>query len=772
MTTRKIVVVDIYDPMHLEQLEQGKELPRGTWELNVQTATHTLNQQLAMGDFFLCASDRQRPFYLGQLAALGRLNPATYEHDPHLRKLLAEVPFGLLVRRAGAPAAGAEGRAPGHREERQGADVGRRALQLVRPEDPDPRGRQGVRASRRRAAVLPRHASIPAWRRWRSCGSRASSRASSVCSTVSVFFNDTWVEYDDRANYLLESDAGVSAHKLHIETTFAFRTRILDYLWAGLPMVVTEGDSFADLVKQGEARRRGAARRMPRRSRRRSSECCTTRSSPSGARRNIARVRKRFTWERVLKPLTSFMRKPRHAADRLGLVVAPLLGGLGQPSTGAHKPYGLRHDVRMMAHHLRHSGPRVGAAQALDAHRRTGAAGRLTARNDGLQARPDHRVSPARTAPTSLSCCWPRDTRSTASSAGRRASTPSGSTTCTTTRTRAARGLELHFADLTDGSRLSALLASIQPQEVYHLAAQSHVRVSFDEPEYTADTTGLGTVRLLEAIRQTDIGARFYQASSSEMFGATPPPQNEDAYFWPRSPYGAAKVYAYWIARNYREAYGMFVVNGILFNHESPRRGKTFVTHKITEAAARIKAGPAEGAVTSATSMPAATGATHPSTSWRCGRCCSRTSPPTTSSAPAPTTASGTSCAGRSRRSGSTGRSTCKTDERYLRPTEVDSLVGDASKAFDTFGWRATVHTGAAREDHGRPRPGRDRGRSTTSSTCRSSRPGRRDRTHHGRRADARAAPGVPRAVAAVDPRGRPCAHPARGAGRASTPRR
>jgi len=151
--------------------------------------------------------------------------------------------------------------------------------------------------------------------------------------------------------------------------------------------------------------------------------------------------------------------------------------------------------------------------------------------------------------------------------------------------------LYLHHADLTDGSRLTTLMNIIRPDEVYHLAAQSHVRVSFDEPEYTGDTTGLGTTRLLEAIRLTAPEAKFYQASSSEMFGATPPPQNEATPFYPRSPYGAAKVYAYWMTKNYREAYGMFACNGILFNHESPRRGETFVTRKITRAVARIKAG-------------------------------------------------------------------------------------------------------------------------------------------------------------------------------------
>jgi GDPmannose 4,6-dehydratase len=136
-----------------------------------------------------------------------------------------------------------------------------------------------------------------------------------------------------------------------------------------------------------------------------------------------------------------------------------------------------------------------------------------------------------------------------------------------------------------------SLVESVGPDEVYNLAAQSHVRVSFDEPELTGSTTGLGSIRLLEAIRIVGSGARFYQASSSEMFGASPPPQNEETPFYPRSPYGAAKVYSYWITKNYRESYGLFATNGILFNHESPRRGETFVTRKITLAAARIKAG-------------------------------------------------------------------------------------------------------------------------------------------------------------------------------------
>lgn len=153
------------------------------------------------------------------------------------------------------------------------------------------------------------------------------------------------------------------------------------------------------------------------------------------------------------------------------------------------------------------------------------------------------------------------------------------------------RKLFLHFGDLHDSSRLTTLLSTIKPHEIYNLAAQSHVRVSFDEPENTGETTALGTTRLLEAIRLATPESRYYQASSSEMFGATPPPQDETTAFYPRSPYGVSKVYSYWMTKNYREAHGLFAVNGILFNHESIRRGETFVTRKITKAAAKIKLG-------------------------------------------------------------------------------------------------------------------------------------------------------------------------------------
>jgi len=154
-----------------------------------------------------------------------------------------------------------------------------------------------------------------------------------------------------------------------------------------------------------------------------------------------------------------------------------------------------------------------------------------------------------------------------------------------------AARLFLHYGDLTNAEQLTNLIHSVAPDEIYHLGAQSHVMVSFEMPEYTGSVTGLGTTRILERIRRAGVRARYYQASSSEMFGSAPAPQSETTPFEPRSPYAIAKLYGYWMARNYREAYGMFAVNGILFNHESPRRGETFLTRKVTRAIARIKAG-------------------------------------------------------------------------------------------------------------------------------------------------------------------------------------
>ena len=252
--------------------------------------------------------------------------------------------------------------------------------------------------------------------------------------------------------------------------------------------------------------------------------------------------------------------------------------------------------------------------------------------------------------------------------------------------------LFLHYGDLSDGSRLSTLLSQVQPAEVYNLAAQSHVRVSFDEPEYTGDVTGLGTTRLLEAIRNIELDCRFYQASSSEMFGSTPPPQDEDTPLHPRSPYGVAKVYSYWITRNYREAYGMFTANGILFNHESPRRGGTFVTRKITRAAARIAAGEQEelwlgnlDAVRDWGYAPE-----YVEAMWRMLQ---HSTPDDF------VVATGTAHTVKDfvklsfDRVGLDWEKYVRYDERYVRPSEVDALVGDASKAKRLLGWEPKVLT-------------------------------------------------------------------------------
>ena len=254
----------------------------------------------------------------------------------------------------------------------------------------------------------------------------------------------------------------------------------------------------------------------------------------------------------------------------------------------------------------------------------------------------------------------------------------------------AGQNLHLHYGDVTDAARMHQLVSELQPHEVYNLAAQSHVRVSFDEPLYTAEATGVSTLNLLEAIRSVDKSIRFYQASTSEMFGASPPPQNEDTPFYPRSPYGAAKVYSYWITKNYREAYDMFAVNGQLFNHESPRRGETFVTRKITIAVARIKAGLESelwmGNLDSIRDWGYAPEYTEGM--WRM----LQTDQPDDF-----VLATGSAYTIKDfltfafERAGLEWEKYVKFDPKFLRPTEVDELIGDASKAESVLGWKAQV---------------------------------------------------------------------------------
>ena len=250
------------------------------------------------------------------------------------------------------------------------------------------------------------------------------------------------------------------------------------------------------------------------------------------------------------------------------------------------------------------------------------------------------------------------------------------------------RRLFLHFGDLTDGVSLVNLIREIQPHEVYNLGAMSHVKVSFEMPEYTASTDAVGTIRLLEAIRAAGLDCRFYQASTSEMFGASPPPQHEQTPFYPRSPYGAAKLYSHWVTINYREAYGMFAVSGILFNHESPRRGETFVTRKITRAIANIKRGLQSELFLGNLSAIRDWGYA-PEYVEGMWRMLQHDEPTDFVLATGIGTTVKEFCEYAFEHAGLDWEEFVRYDDRYERPTEVDALIGDASKARSLLGWKA-----------------------------------------------------------------------------------
>jgi GDPmannose 4,6-dehydratase len=251
--------------------------------------------------------------------------------------------------------------------------------------------------------------------------------------------------------------------------------------------------------------------------------------------------------------------------------------------------------------------------------------------------------------------------------------------------------LHLLYGDLNDASSLNRILRTVRPDEIYNLGAQSHVRVSFDIPEYTAEITGLGTVRLLEAIRESGVQPKFYQASSSEMYGKVQEiPQRETTPFYPRSPYGAAKVYAHWITVNYREAYGLFACNGILFNHESPRRGETFVTRKITKAAARIKLGLQQDLFLGNLEAKRDWGyaGDYVEAMWLMLQ---QNQPDDYVVATGETHTVREFLDAAFGRLGLDWHRHVKIDPRYYRPTEVDLLIGDPAKAHRQLGWKPTV---------------------------------------------------------------------------------
>lgn len=350
-STDRMLVCDLYDPLHLELLEQGRDLPGATWALRVDVARDAIVDQVRRADLLLCASERQRLFYVGHLAALGRLNPSTYADDGALDRLLRIVPFGLPE-------------TPPQTSEQP-------VLRGVHPAVPDDaklliwgggvydwfdpltliRSVAAVREREPRVRLLflgTRHPSVETMGVVRQAYDLAVELG---VEGSHVIFNDDWVPYDERGAWLLESDAGVSTHHVHLETTFAFRTRILDYLWSGLPMVVTEGDGFADLVRDEhlglavpphdvDALADALARVL------------TDSPEVDQWRANVARVREQYAWPTTLAPLVDALAEPHHAAD-----YRPGRRGMGADAR-ARRTAGLGHDARMAVHHLRHGGLR------------------------------------------------------------------------------------------------------------------------------------------------------------------------------------------------------------------------------------------------------------------------------------------------------------------------------------------------------------------------------------------------------------------------------
>lgn len=315
--TDKVLVVDIYDPLHLEQLEQGRELETQQWVDQVRDATASLNHQLQLGDYFLCASDLQRSFWLGQLAGVGRVNPYTYQQDNDLERLIGIAPFGISAVEPERTRHAIKGVVPGIGEDDTviiwaggiynwfDPETLIRAVGLLATTRPDLRlfflGVKHPNPDVPEMDIVAR-----------------SRRLSDELGLTGrhVFFNETWVDFDDRQNYLLDADLGVSTHFQHIETTFSFRTRILDYLWAGLPIVTTDGDSFASLVAAN-----GLGRVVQERDDAGLASALEDVLYDDGLRAGmiaeVARVREDFRWSRTLQPLVEFCRAPTHAADRL-----------------------------------------------------------------------------------------------------------------------------------------------------------------------------------------------------------------------------------------------------------------------------------------------------------------------------------------------------------------------------------------------------------------------------------------------------------------------
>ncbi|MCU1419774.1 MAG: glycosyl transferase [Mycetocola sp.] len=359
--TSKVLVVDVYDPLHLEQLEQGRDFTVKQWNDQIAHSNATLNHQMMLGDFFLAASERQRHFWLGQLAALGRVNAYTYSRDSELNSLIAIAPFGIPTEEPTATRGAIRDVVPGIGLDDKIVIWGGGIYNWFDPETL-------IRAIHRISVTHPdirlffmgvKHPNpdVPEM--------AAVSRARVLATNLGlngkhVFFNESWVPYEERQNYLLEADLGVSTHFQHVETTFSFRTRILDYLWAGLPIVTTEGDSFGDLVN---AENLGSA--VPERDEEALAVAITSllydEAVSSAARANVQRVRTRFVWEKAMQPLVEFCRNPVAAADKLvsreGASVMNTSLAARSSIKRSSNHTGIRRDIDRAMYYLRNGGP-------------------------------------------------------------------------------------------------------------------------------------------------------------------------------------------------------------------------------------------------------------------------------------------------------------------------------------------------------------------------------------------------------------------------------
>jgi hypothetical protein len=354
-TTDRVVVADAYDPMHLEMLEQGRERSRATWDMLVRSRVMLLNQQLSRADLVLCASERQRSFYLGQLAALGRISPATYEGDPHLERLIDIVPFGLESDPPQQTRPTLRGVMPGVEKDSRillwgggiyswfdplGLIRAVHALAQRRPQT------KLVFLGTRHPGVEPMGIVKEAIDLARGLGALG----------TSVLFNEDWVPYEERGNFFAEANAGVSTHHAHVETEFSFRTRILDYLWAGLPMVVTAGDTFADLVD-----REGLGVVVPAGDQDALEEALERvlydEPFATAASANVAVVREAFRWNITLAPLRRIVNSPRRATDVEAAGGRQALADSLLGIVGDAQRFGRRRDLRLAWHYFRNGGP-------------------------------------------------------------------------------------------------------------------------------------------------------------------------------------------------------------------------------------------------------------------------------------------------------------------------------------------------------------------------------------------------------------------------------